>query len=508
MKNTLIILLSLIVISCVETDSAKSRADESIQIALQHENEGASLSEDTGVAAALEYYLSQEPLDTLAVLRAARLTASHLWWIGEKEKAYKMLDDQIAAHPDASATRSAMLNFLVLDGDYSRMEKYLEQSDNTEPTFRQLHELAVVKFYNDEPKESIRCYEKAFSLVSTKEDSTILWGLALPAYADILSYLGDHRKAIDVQDKILEFYRGKDASSEALSYASLARYHLLLGDFVQARRYENLALSVKNEAFDSDLSRSGYLQVLSILLDYAETANADIKEWALFVNSLGDKAMVAQKITDAKREANWILAEQNLQITIKRQKEQMLFIALTFIFIITILGLLLWLRNRRYKLVEKEEELDSLRKLLSESYEAIEDRKDDRFFKKILLQQLGIIRMAASNPTTANQDLLKRMKEITSQEVNVDALLSWKDLYQTIDYIYDGFYTSLMEKFGTVLNEKEIQLCCLLKANFSTKEISVVTQQSVQTVYQRKSTIRQTLNMPEAEDIVSFITNK
>ena len=202
------------------------------------------------------------------------------------------------------------------------------------------------------------------------------------------------------------------------------------------------------------------------------------------------------------------LAEQNLQITIKRQKEQMLFIALTFIFIITILGLLLWLRNRRYKLAEKEEELDSLRKLLSESSEAIEDRKDDRFFKKILLQQLGIIRMAASNPTKANQDLLKRMKEITSQEVNVDALLNWKDLYQTIDYIYDGFYTSLMEKFGTVLNEKEIQLCCLLKANFSTKEISVVTQQSVQTVYQRKSTIRQTLNMPEAEDIVSFITNK
>ena len=59
-----------------------------------------------------------------------------------------------------------------------------------------------------------------------------------------------------------------------------------------------------------------------------------------------------------------------------------------------------------------------------------------------------------------------------------------------------------------VSNEKEIQLCCLLKANFSTKEISVVTQQSVRTVYQRKSTIRQTLNMPEGEDIASFISNK
>ena len=146
-----------------------------------------------------------------------------------------------------------------------------------------------------------------------------------------------------------------------------------------------------------------------------------------------------------------------------------------------------------------------MRQLVSES-QVNTEQKDDRFFKRIVLQQLGVIRMAASNPTTANQELLKRMKEITSQEVNVDALLNWTDLYQTMDYIYDGFYTSLVERFGNILNEKEIQLCCLLKANFSTKEISVVTQQSVRTVYQRKSTIRQTLNMPEGEDIATFLT--
>ena len=99
------------------------------------------------------------------------------------------------------------------------------------------------------------------------------------------------------------------------------------------------------------------------------------------------------------------------------------------------------------------------------------------------------------------------MREITSQEVDVDSLLNWSDLYQPIDYIYDCFYTSLVKRLGGTLNEKEIQLCCLLKANFSTKEISVVTQQSVRTVYQRKSTIRHALQMPEAEDIVTFLSN-
>ena len=195
-----------------------------------------------------------------------------------------------------------------------------------------------------------------------------------------------------------------------------------------------------------------------------------------------------------------------MQITIQRQKDQMLFLVITFILTLTIASLLLWLRNRKNKFLEREEEIDALRNLLSESSESGDSNKNDRFFKKILLQQLGVIKIATSNPTSANLELLKKMKKIASKEVDVDTLLNWNDLFQIIDYIYDGFYTSLTKKYGAVLNEKEIQLCTLLKANFTTKEIGVVTQQSVRTIYQRKSTIRQTLQMPEAEDIATFLS--
>ena len=85
-------------------------------------------------------------------------------------------------------------------------------------------------------------------------------------------------------------------------------------------------------------------------------------------------------------------------------------------------------------------------------------------------------------------------------------MLNWEDLYQTIDYIYEDFYTRIKEKYGNLLNEKEIQLCCLLKANFSTKEISIVSDQGVRTVYQRKSAIRQKLGMEEKGDIVEFLS--
>ena len=56
-----------------------------------------------------------------------------------------------------------------------------------------------------------------------------------------------------------------------------------------------------------------------------------------------------------------------------------------------------------------------------------------------------------------------------------------------------------------LLNEKEIQLCCLLKADFSTKEINMLTRQSLQTIYQRKTQVRQKLNLAEAEDITTAI---
>ena len=510
MKIYILCLCSLF-ISCSACDKEKQKADESIRLALQHEMEGASLSEDAGVVEALEYYKGQEPTDTATIKTTTRLVASHYWWAGEKAKAYDILERNIEEYPDDEESRYTLLNFFVLDSDYKRMEHYLMQSisgNDSIRSFRKLHELAVVKFYNGDTEGAIAYYDEAFNHVQSAEDSTLMWSLALPAYSDILSSAGNQRGAIEIRKRVLEHDRGNNPTEEALSYASLAWYHLRLDDLSTARHYVELAQATKDETFDNDLSRAGYLQVVKLILDYAETSSVDVKEWGLFVNGLGDKAMVAQKITDAKREANWRLEEKNVLLTIQRQREQMLFLALTFVMFLSIIGLLLWLRNRKSKLVEKDEEIDTLRKLLSESSDVADDNKDDRFFKKILLQQLGVIRMATSNPTTANLALLKRMREISNQEVDVESLLNWNDLYQTIDYIYDGFYTSLVNRFTTILNEKEIQLCCLLKANFSTKEISVVTQQSVRTVYQRKSTIRQTLQMPEAEDIATFLSVK
>ena len=267
----------------------------------------------------------------------------------------------------------------------------------------------------------------------------------------------------------------------------------------------SLAEENADDTFRYNPALASYMQMLKSILNYAMHKRINMKEWALYTNSLGNNAVIKQAMIDAKEESNRQLTERNLKLTIEKQRSQITFIYITIGLVVIIGGLTFYIRKRKRQMEEKEEELEALRQLVTESQQHTE-QKDDRFFKRILLQQLGVIRMAASNPTTANQELIRRMSEIVDGQVPVDSLLNWEDLFQTIDYIYEGFYTRIKEKYGDLLNEKEIQLCCLLKANFSTKEISIVSAQGVRTVYQRKSVIRQKLGMEEKGDIVEFLS--
>ena len=133
---------------------------------------------------------------------------------------------------------------------------------------------------------------------------------------------------------------------------------------------------------------------------------------------------------------------------------------------------------------------------------------------------IGLQRLLAPRVVTLSQEVnlvLGESRHILATIIDEsrDALIDWPSIYQTIDLVYDGFYTRLVQKYGAndqsngsahpVLNEKELQLCCLLKADFSTKEINMLTRQSLQTIYQRKTQVRQKLSLAEAEDITTAI---
>ena len=466
-------------------------------------NQGKSLSEDTLLVQVLEHYKNMEPRDTTKLHQATILTAYHYWWKGDKPQAYGLLETI------ANTDREALITLIDLasrDNDFAACYEYLKPMihDDSEDEFWVQQAWATLHFYLNQPEKCEQLFDNITQYIRTPQDSALYWRQVLPNHADIISDYGKQEKAIQLQEQVLNHFMGKDSAKVALTHASLARYHLLQNNLKEAEHHFLLVEESANDDFRYNPAMNSYMQMLKSILNYAQNKRINMKEWALYSNSVGNNAVVKQAMIDAKEENNRLLAERNLKLTIEKQRTQIIttYVVLALIVIIAALSFISWRKKRQAE--EKEEELETLRKLVTESQQHTE-QKDDRFFKKIMLQQLGVIRMAASNPTAANQELIRRMSEIVDGAVPVDSLLNWEDLYRTIDYIYDDYYTHLKNHYSELLNEKEIQLCCLLRANFSTKEISIVSQQSVRTVYQRKSVIRQKLGMEEKGDIVEFL---
>lgn len=123
--------------------------------------------------------------------------------------------------------------------------------------------------------------------------------------------------------------------------------------------------------------------------------------------------------------------------------------------------------------------------------------------RKAMLQQLGIIKMVAENPTQQNREMLRKLSSV---ENGSDAsLVNWESVYGMIDNLYSGFYSRLHKRHGDVLTDKEEQIIALMVAGFSTKEISVITGQTAATIYVRKSSVRKKLGVADKEDIVAFL---
>ena len=502
MRIFILLLITSICFGC-KTQQEPIDFQQVLEDAQDRVNQAKSLSEDTLLVQALEYYQTLEPKDTARLNQATILTAYHYWWKGEKPKAYDLLESIAETDREALIT---LIDLASRDNDFVACYEYLKPMihDDSEDEFWIQQAWATLHFYLNQPKECERLFDNITQYIRTPQDSALYWRQVLPNHADIISDYGKQEKAILLQEQVLNHFMGKDSMKVAFAHASLARYHLLQNNLKETEQHLLLVKKYANDDFRYNPAMNSYMQMLRSILNYALNKRINMKEWALHTNSLGNNALIKQAMIDAKEENNRLLTERNLKLTIEQQRTEltMLYVVGGLAIVIAGLTYFIWWRKRQAE--EKEEELEALRQLVNESQQHTE-QKDDRFFKKIMLQQLGVIRMAASNPTTANQELIKRMTAIANKEVKVDSLLNWEDLYKTIDYIYDNFYTRLKEKYGELMNEKEIQLCCLLKANFSTKEISIVTEQGVRTVYQRKTMIRQKLGMEEKGDIMEFL---
>ncbi len=486
------------------TDSDK--ADYWYLLTLSHLQERRSTVNDSLIAYSVQYYKDHSRFDLL--FYACRFA---YWQANDKQLKESFLQDAVA-EAERSGDTIHLARAYGMQADFFYKERRYEEVIDA---CRRLIAIAP-----DERADAWYVLGLNYGRMGC-EDSSLYY---MSEAADL---------AWQMKDPLAEHYLRNyvDALSHSYPRKALEKYHLLVERYPD-KQYAATALGIWQTLGQKD-SVDHYLSLMEngLMIDpnpwyitrnvltkaqraYWRTQNGapfDVSELAQFVDSTSVAAMnLVKDEKERVRMQNKLLID-NQRLEVKRQQTLTVLFALLFIF--TVLGSVtfFYIRNKREKLLATEEKLDALQQLLRE-VTAVRIGTDDssalpdsHFFRKVLLQQLGIIRLVATAPTEQNKELLQQMANIANNETQTDALLIWEDLYPIIDAVYDNFHTRLLGFASGRLSEKELQLCCLLRADFSTKEISVVTQQSVRTIYQRKTNIRHALGMNEKDDIVSFI---
>ena len=481
-----------------------------------------SLSEDSMICWAAQYYRDRWQQDGEYedyMMKAGMEEAFYWWWNNDKERAQQVLQRQKQyAEEIAEKTGEHIWEVILLrvsaeismrDYDYEHVRDYTEElirlgnekAIHLDEVARVYNGMSITYFFLGEYDKMEECFEKA---ITQSSDSAYVVNVVRRNYADLLGEIGQLDRAIHMHEELADEYRKGGSWILVESLYSLSRLWLNKGDKQRADRYMREAeelFQTYRTTISSPSAEAGLLAHRQVL-NYALHGNYQMMPLTIYNNQWQDKDYVRYRVAEAKERSMRDLRERNLNLTISRQRQTILTIFVIFLALGTLILILALNRRRKLLLIRKEEEIDTLRELLASA----DKTNDKESVRKLMLQQLGIIKTIVGTPTEANQQLLARLMSLN--EDKADALIDWQSIYQTIDLVYDGFYSRLKEQYPNVLNEKEMQLCCLLKAGFSTKEINMLTRQSMQTIYQRKTQVRQRLGLAEGEDIIVCLSER
>ena len=189
-----------------------------------------------------------------------------------------------------------------------------------------------------------------------------------------------------------------------------------------------------------DIASHALNYAYQFILGVKENKPVDISRLGQYCDSL---YIVKSQTEKAERERlidQNRLRQANLRLEMSRQRTFSILVIVSLFSLLVAGGVSIYIRNRRNRLIDMEERLEALRQLLDESRQSVaeEEKPDSAFFRKVLLQQLGVIRLMATTPTQQNKELLQQMTRITNEDVPVDTLLVWDDLYPIIDAVYDN----------------------------------------------------------------------
>ena len=345
-------------------------------------------------------------------------------------------------------------------------------------------------------------YRKAMKAYCKAEKEAIIWETS-GEIAQLLFNIGQSYQQIADKTNALRYFR-KSLSHTVEKDELQGRCYLAMAKEYLATNRDSV-LYFLNKINVSNLGNLEIKQNCYIIKSRLEEINGNyqnalllFKEGVFFADSLHilntDERIDNIMLHYEKRK----LIGKNLRLA---HRQMRLYIGICILILIETLIILFFknmIRKKQIEYIQACSTVEALQNLCDE-----QDRCQDKF-RTMLMEKLEVskkLALLSGQPLDKNKSFLEMYRKVIGEK---DIELDWSELYFTMNFLYNDFQVKLADKF-TELNEKEIQLCCLLRAGFKSDEIAFVIRLTIYSVHKRKTSIRKKLKLDEREDILEFL---
>jgi len=345
-------------------------------------------------------------------------------------------------------------------------------------------------------------YKKAMLAYCKAEKEAIIWGNSKEA-AQLLFNIGQSYHQVSDRDNALKYFRKSLSHTVKTDELRYRCYLAMAKEYMMTN--QDSVLYFLNKFNVADLENLEIMHCyymtksqLEELRGKHEIALALYKQGFVYADSLwmrnSDERIDNIMLHYEKRK----LTGKNLRLIHKQNKLYISICVLVLIVALVILFFKNLIRKKQLDYIQACSTAETLKHLYDEQ-KVCQDK-----FRTLLIEKLEIskkLALLSGQPLDKNKSFLEMYSKVVGERA---IELDWTELYFTINFLYNNFHLKVTQQFA-VLNEKEIQLCCLLRAGFKSDEIAFVIRLTIYSVHKRKTCIRKKLGLDEREDILEYL---
>jgi tetratricopeptide (TPR) repeat protein len=314
-----------------------------------------------------------------------------------------------------------------------------------------------------------------------------------------------------------------DRRGEAQCFNNMGKNSVYTGNFNQARDYFEKALNLGRDIGNKEsimISLQSLASIYDTLGDY-RNAYLTYKEFKSINDSLFNAESI-KRIAQLELQYKFDKQQKLFDLELKRreaekQKRELLYLIIggTLFFLLLTAILLIYLQRSKIRNAKLEKEkLELEHKHINLEKQKL--REELEFKNRELTTNVVYLLKKNELITNISEKLIKSKLDfkVENQKIIQDIINElkssqdtdiWTEFEAHFTQVHTEFYRRLNEKYPN-LSSNEKKLCAFLRLNMSTKDISAITYQSINSITVARSRLRKKLNI-EGEDVnlVNFL---